>query len=68
MKRDQKQENGDGKSEQKDSAALASEGTNIVIVIDEKLIGFTGYDSSWVIDSGASFHVTSKQDFSSSYT
>src|SRR4051812_5664792 len=68
MKRDQKQENGDGKSEQKDNADLASEGTDIVIVIDEKLIGFTGHESSWVIDSGASFHVTSKRDFFSSYT
>jgi len=39
-----------------------------VIVYDENLINVACDDSSWVVDSGASFHVTSRKDFFSSYT
>jgi len=41
---------------------------DLVIVYDENLINVACDDSSWVIDSRANFHVTSKKDFFSSYT
>jgi len=41
---------------------------DLVIVYDENLINVACDDSSWVVDSGASFHVTSRKDFFSSYT
>ena len=43
-------------------------GNDLVIVYDENLINVACDDSGWVIDSGASFHVTSRKDFFSSYT
>jgi len=39
-----------------------------VIVYDENFINVAYDDSSWVVDSGANFHVTSRKDFFSSYT
>jgi len=39
-----------------------------MIVYDENLINVTYDDSSWFIDSGVSFHVTSRKNFFSSYT
>lgn len=49
---------------QKDSAtSVVTEGTNIVIVIDEKFIGFTGHYPNWVIDSEALYHATARQVF-----
>ena len=43
-------------------------GNDLVIVYDENLINVVCDDSSWVVDSGVSFHVTSKKDFFLSYT
>ena len=39
-----------------------------MIVYDENLLNVACDDSSWVVDSGASVHVTFRKDFFSSYT
>ncbi|KAF7129225.1 hypothetical protein RHSIM_Rhsim10G0050800 [Rhododendron simsii] len=54
-------------SGKKDTTAVASDG-EVIIVCDDGFVGLTGQDLSWVIDSGASFHVTSQRDFFASYT
>ncbi|KAF7130883.1 hypothetical protein RHSIM_Rhsim10G0164600 [Rhododendron simsii] len=53
-------------SGKKDTTAVASDG-EVIIVCDDGFVGLTGQDLSWVIDSGASFHVTSQRDFFASY-
>ena len=66
LKRDQKKEKGDEKK-QEDTTAITSDG-DIIIVCDDGCVNFMCHESSWVIDSGASFHVTSRADFFTSYT
>ena len=39
-----------------------------MIVYDENIVNVAYDDSSWIVDSGASFHVTSRKDFFPSYT
>ncbi|KAF8413610.1 hypothetical protein HHK36_001602 [Tetracentron sinense] len=63
FKREQKKENGD----EKGTIAAASEG-DLIIVSDDSYVGLTCYDTNWVIDSGASFLVTPRRDFFTSYT
>lgn len=62
-----------GKEEQKkqenvleETTATASDG-DVIIVSDENSLNFTFQDFSWVIDSGASYHVTPHKEFFSSY-
>ena len=54
------------KKEKKETNAIAAEG-DIMIVTNEDCVSLTTQDSNWVIDSGASFHVTSHSDFFTSY-
>ncbi|KAF7113203.1 hypothetical protein RHSIM_RhsimUnG0150200 [Rhododendron simsii] len=54
-------------SGKKDTTAVASDG-EVIIVCNDGFVGLTGQDLSWVIDSGASFHVTSQRNFFASYT
>ena len=49
---------------------------NVVIVVqddllfacDKDVINFISQDTSWIVDSGATSHVTPRKDFFSSYT
>ena len=50
------------KKENKENNAIAAEG-DIMIMIDDSCDSLATQDSNWVIDSGASFHVTSHSDF-----
>jgi len=47
------------------SATIAKD---LVIVYDEIFINAACDDSNWVVDSGASFHITFRKIFFSSYT
>jgi len=59
--------NGDQKKEEKQATmAVASDG-DIVFVCDDGYVNFTCQDSMWVVDSAASFHVTSRRDYFASY-
>ena len=50
-----------------DTAAVASDG-ELLVVSDDCVVNFMSHETNWVIDSGASFHVTSRVDFFTSYT
>ena len=54
------------KKENKETNTIAVEG-DIMIVVDNGCVSLTTQDSSLVIDSSASFHVTSHSDFFTSY-
>ena len=53
--------------ENKDIAAVASDGDTI-IVCDDACVNLACHDSTWVVDIAASFHITACRDFFSSYT
>ena len=57
-----KREQNEMKKNEKETNTVAAEG-NITIVCDEGCVSLIAQDSNWVIDSGASFHVTSHDDF-----
>ena len=61
-----KREQNEMKKNEKEINTVAAEG-NITIVCDEGYVSLVAQDSNWVIDSGASFHVTSHGDFFRSY-
>ena len=61
-----KKEQYDVKKENKETNAIAAEG-DIMIVTNDGCVSLATQDSNWVIDSGASFHVTSHSDFFTSY-
>ena len=63
---DLEKEQNDVKKENKETTAIAAEG-DIMIVTDDGCVSLVTQDSTWVIDSGASFHVTSHSDFFTSY-
>ena len=54
------------KKENKETNTIVAKG-DIMIVIDDGYVSLATQDSSWVIDYGASFHVTSHSDFFTSY-
>jgi transposase InsO family protein len=58
-------QNDDGKND--DRVATTTSG-DFFTVYDDDVINFACHETSWVIDSGASTHVTSRQDFFTSYT
>ena len=53
--------------EDKDIAAIASDGDTI-IVCDDACVNLACHDSTWVVDTTTSFHITTCRDFFSSYT
>ena len=53
--------------EDKDIAVAAFDGDTI-IVCDEACVNLACQDSTWVVDTVASFHITARRDFFSSYT
>jgi hypothetical protein len=44
------------------------QGNEVIFVGDDGHVNLTSQDTCWVVDSGASFHVTSQRDFFYSYT
>ncbi|CAN1310533.1 Retrovirus-related Pol polyprotein from transposon TNT 1-94 [Linum perenne] len=67
LKREQSRERG-GENRGKEETTAAATDSEVVIVCDAGFINLACQESTWVIDSGASFHVTSRYDFFSSYT
>ena len=61
-----KKEQNEMKKENKETNTIVVEG-DIMIVTDDGCISLVTQDNNWVIDSGASFHVTSHSDFFTSY-
>ena len=58
-----KNEHNEVKKENKETNTIVVKG-DTVIVTDDGCVSLAAQDSSWVIDFGASFHVTSHSDFS----
>ena len=54
------------KKENKETNTITAEG-DIMIMINDGCVSLATQDSNWVIDSDASFHVTSHSDFFTSY-
>ena len=48
-------------------ANTAIAGDEVEVVLDDKIINLAYQDQTWVVDTGASFHVTSRKDIFSSY-
>ncbi|CAN0846213.1 Retrovirus-related Pol polyprotein from transposon TNT 1-94 [Linum grandiflorum] len=67
LKREQARERGGENRDKDDTIAAATDG-EVVIVCDAGFVNLACQESTWVIDSGASFYVTSRVDFFSSYT
>ncbi|KAF7129820.1 hypothetical protein RHSIM_Rhsim10G0014000 [Rhododendron simsii] len=55
-----------GDKKQENTTAVSSDG-ELVVVCDETCVNLVSQDTNWVIDFGASFHVTSRADFFTSY-
>ena len=64
-KNDKDQEGDVGK--EKDRVATTST-EDFLVVYDEDVVNVACHEISWVIDSGASIHATSREDFFTSYT
>ncbi|VFQ68282.1 unnamed protein product [Cuscuta campestris] len=58
----------EGKDGENDRHVAATTSGDLIVVSDNDLINVASDESSWVIDSGAAFHVTSRKDFFTSYT
>ena len=52
---------------QEDTTAVTTN-ADLMVVCEDDCINFVGQESNWVIDSGASFHMTSRVDFFTTYT
>ncbi|VFQ98154.1 unnamed protein product [Cuscuta campestris] len=58
----------EGKDGENDRHVAATTSGDLIVISDNDLINVASDESSWVIDSGAAFHVTSRKDFFTSYT
>jgi DNA mismatch repair ATPase MutL len=67
FKKEQLKEKGEEQKEEKDTAAVVLDG-DVVLAFDEAYAYITCDESTWVIDTAASFHITPHRDFFSSYT
>ena len=67
LKNKEKMREKSGEKKKEDTAAVASDG-ELLVVSDDCVVNFMSHETNWVIDSGASFHVTSRVDFFTSYT
>ncbi|CAJ2628405.1 unnamed protein product [Trifolium pratense] len=72
LKRDQLRERDDDSENESDkntSAVAHDSATDVYIICDDDdSINLASHDSTWIIDSGASYHVTPRRDFFSSFT
>jgi hypothetical protein len=67
FKNEQLKEKGEESKEEKDTAAVASDGDDLV-VCEDVYVNLACHESMWVVDTAASFHITPHRDFFSSYT
>jgi Zinc knuckle len=65
LKRD-KSKGRDGDDEKEHITAITSN-EKVFIACDERFMNLTCHDSTWVVDSAASFHITSRRDLLYSY-
>ncbi|KAG8383556.1 hypothetical protein BUALT_Bualt04G0025900 [Buddleja alternifolia] len=66
-KRDQKNGNNENKKDDKDTTAMATDG-DVVIICDDACVSSSCQETDWIIDSGASYHITPHRDMFTSYT
>ncbi|VFQ89935.1 unnamed protein product [Cuscuta campestris] len=66
--RKDKDENSEQKPEEKNTIALAYSDDDLFVISDHGLLNVACDDCMWVIDSGASYHITSHMKYFSSYT
>lgn len=66
--RKEKNENSEQKSDKKNTTALAFSDDDLFIISDHGLLNIACDDCTWVIDSGASYHITSHREYFLSYT
>lgn len=70
MKRENNNEKGnEAKNDDKDDDDRVDGTTpaDFLIIYNNEMINFSCQDTSWMIDSGASIHITSRKDFFTSY-
>ena len=67
LRRKQFKGKGEEQKEDKDIAAVASDG-DTTIVCDDACVNLACQDSTWVVDTTTLFHITARRDFFSSYT
>jgi hypothetical protein len=67
FKKEQLKEKGEEPNEEKDTAAVASDGDDLV-VCEDAYVNLACHESMWVVDTAASFHIMPHRDFFSSYT
>jgi hypothetical protein len=67
FKREQLKEKGEETKEEKDTTAVASDGDDLV-VCEDAYVNLACHEFMWVVDTIASFHITSYRDFFSFYT
>ncbi|KAG8387811.1 hypothetical protein BUALT_Bualt02G0059900 [Buddleja alternifolia] len=66
-KRDQKNGNNENKKDDKDTTTVATDG-DVVIICDDACVSSSCQETDWIIDSGASYHITPHRDMFTSYT
>ncbi|KAK0597296.1 hypothetical protein LWI29_023800 [Acer saccharum] len=70
LKRDYKNEKGKEKKtdNSNDGDRFSTITDDFLVVYDDDVVNLACHETSWVIDSGASIHATSRRDFFASYT
>ncbi|RVW14266.1 Retrovirus-related Pol polyprotein from transposon TNT 1-94 [Vitis vinifera] len=63
-----KEQNKEKNSEKKQNDTAVVTDGELMIIRDDVSVNLIGQETDWVIDSGASFHVTSRADFFTSYS
>ena len=69
-KRENKSTNGKNNKRGEDNSINCVNATishDLLVICDDDMINLAHHETSWVVDSGASFHVTSRREFFSSY-
>ena len=56
------------KEENNENIVVAIVQDDLLFTCDKDVINFVSQDTSWIVDSRATSHVTSRKDFFSSYT
>lgn len=67
LKKDRKNGNNSDVKNDNNSDRVAAATPGDLVVVHEDMINFSSHDTDWVVDTGASLHVTSKKEFFSSY-
>ncbi|KAI5342466.1 hypothetical protein L3X38_010341 [Prunus dulcis] len=62
------QDRGNEKSYARHMTTTTSGGNKVIILCGDGFVNFSSQDTCWIVDFGASFHVTSQRDFFTSYT